>query len=105
MQRCYDEVNNWSDGSTERIGASCKQFIEAYNRLRETATSDQLWKRYPKFHLMMHACESGVCPRSEWAYSDESEIGKASELAERADAGVIGTSLIERYRIGKYHSR
>ena len=98
----YREVDSWGPGSSERLGRSCREFMTLYHRLRSTATSEVLWKCYPKFHLLVHVCESGENPRSTWNYADEGEIGLAAKTAENMHPGTLGTVLIAKHRVAKY---
>ena len=102
MLRMYQEVDSWGPGSSERLGRSCREFMTLYHRLRSTATSEVLWTFYPKFHLLVHVCESGENPRSTWNYADEREIGLAAKTAENMHPGTLGTVLIAKHRVAKY---
>ena len=63
-------------------------------------TSSGVW--YPKHHLFVHVCEhtqtTGINPKLEWCYGDESEIGEAAALAKRCHANHLGSQLLEKYR-------
>ena len=62
----YEEIDAWTADSPDRLSSMCRQFMETYYHLRETAASEVFYKWYPKFHLMIQICESGVCPKSVW---------------------------------------
>ena len=54
----------------------------------------------PKFHMFLHCCEESTDnPRNSWAYSDESEIGLATTLAESLHPATMPRVIMERYRL------
>ena len=105
LSRVYHEVDNWGEGSGDRIGHHCRQFLALYCRLRDTALSDVFWKLYPKFHIFIHCCENNVCPRHTWNYTDESEIGLAAKTAEKLHPRNVSTEVIRKRRLAVYVSR
>ena len=93
------EIDAWTADSPDRLSSMCRQFMEIYYHLRETAASEVFFKWYSKFHLMIHICESGVCPKSIRNYMGESEIGKAARLTETCNVSHLGSSLVETHRL------
>ena len=53
----------------------------------------------PKHHLFMHLIEHGDNPKESWAYLDESEIGHATNMAERLHTRTLNRELMDRYRL------
>ena len=58
-----------------------------------------MWSLYPKHHLMNHcAGNRATNPASDWNYGDETEIGRAAEIAAKVSPVYLSRVLIERYR-------
>ena len=70
-----------------------------YSELSKAATDAKKWQLYPKHHLFLHVCEQArVCPKAEWNYSDEDEIGTAVKFGKGANVAHLCTSLLAKHR-------
>ena len=100
LQKCYDLLQ---DFDAEAMGAAARSFNMIYNQLNRMALSENpmsvRWRLYPKFHLMIHICESGENPRESWNYMDESAIGDSASLAESCQPASMHKTLIGNYRV------
>ena len=102
MIRMYDEVDNWREGSAERLGRSCREFMAVYKELRDNASSPALLRVYPKFHQLIHISEGDSNPRATWNYADESEIGEAAKFAATCNVVSMETECLAKHRLSKY---
>ena len=96
LSACYACLDAWESG--EVMGRRGRQFCLLFNELRRSARGDPYWRQLPKFHLFIHLCESGVNPRTSWNYWDESEIGRAAQVAATCHPGHLSRAVIAKYR-------
>ena len=96
----YNELDNWSDDSPARVSFAGSRFLMAYVLLNRGAPADShLWKLVPKFHLMAHiVADCKICPKDEWSYQFESEIGECAKCDAKVNPRYLSTALIARYR-------
>ena len=102
LQRCYDLLENFD---ADAMGFHARSFCVLYNQLNRQALTDPRsvrWRLYPKFHLMIHLCETGANPRQSWNYLDESAIGDGARVAETCHPNNMHRALLEDYRIFEY---
>ena len=101
--RCFDCIgSNWTEDTPPLLAANARQFLASKVELHRTASSDALWKLYPKHHHMVHLSERGVNPVQLWNYFDESEIVRASLMAEKVHPTVVARRLVENERVFTY---
>ena len=103
LKLCYSLLDNWFDGAGVFMAEHGRKFFLGYCELSKMALVHEAeplhWRIYPKFHLWLHLCESGVNPKLLWNYMDESEIGRCAELAEGMHARTLSTALLNKYRV------
>ena len=106
LKLCYSLLDNWFDGAGVFMAEHGRKFFLGYCELSKMALVHEAgpvhWRIYPKFHLWLHLCESGVNPKLLWNYMDESEIGRCAELAEGMHARTLSTALLNKYRVFKF---
>ena len=100
LRDTYQEIANWdNDLSPQRLGASCRKHLILIKELKRMKNQPLRWEFIPKHHLWIHLCEEASnSPILEWAYCDESEIGKAVKAAKHTSLAFFETSYMERYR-------
>ena len=100
LVRCYDLLIFFA---ADAMGFHGRAFNMLYNQLNRQALAADAnsvrWRLYPKFHLMIHICESGENPKDARNYMDESAIGDGANAAERCPPNNMHRSLIQNYRI------
>jgi hypothetical protein len=103
LKKCYELLDAFD---ADAMGFHGRAFHMLYNQLNRGAlVSDPRsvrWRLYPKFHLMIHLCESGENPRDSWNYADESEIGVGATVAEDCHPNTMHRSLIKNYRVFEF---
>ena len=104
MRGIYEELENWEPAtSPETISQCARRVVMLTRELHRLGGNPQMWRVYPKHHLMIHVCESTLgsrlSPKLEWCYSDEDVIGQCAKLCGRTHPIYIGQMLIARYRI------
>lgn len=104
LAHCYKQLD---DFNAESMGFHARSFVMMYNQLNRDALSTNIrslrWRLYPKFHLMIHLCESGENPKDSWNYMDESAIGDSAIDAEGCHPNHMHRALIQNRRI--FHHR
>ena len=105
LANVYKELDNWDPAeSPPRLAAQARQHLITYIELRDTADEEFniLWRVLPKHHLFIHIAEATqstrLCPKLEWCYGDEDEIGRCVKSAKKGNAMHLSTSLLAHYR-------
>ena len=100
LSNCYRELDNWVQSESQiSLARFARQHVMLYSELSKAATDAKKWQLYPKHHLFLHVCEQArVCPKAEWNYSDEDEIGTAVKFGKGAHVAHLCTSLLAKHR-------
>ena len=103
LHHCYKQLDAFDP---DQMGFHARCFNLLYNQLNRDALANNprsvRWRIYPKFHLMIHICESSENPSNTWNYMDESAIGEAAFAAERCKTDQMHRSLVQNYRIHEF---
>ena len=86
LHECYQEMEQWDPRTSPgRLGVLARRHLLLWATLQDIANDPLLWCFYPKHHMWLHCAEQcgAINPRSEWNYSDESEIGAATLAANK----------------------
>ena len=100
----YKELDNWQPSGVSRhlVSVLIRRHITLFGMLREMMPADSpRWCFVPKHHIAIHVAENAdTCPRLEWNYRDESEIGVCALNARWVCQTVIEVQLVSRYSDG-----
>ena len=84
--------------STHLLGLSARRNILLIAGLHELSVDKYMWHLYPKHHLLLHVCENVHSnPAVHWAYSDESEIGRAVDIADTMHPSHLHKQMVIQY--------
>ena len=97
----YDVLDNWTPASQAAAATHYRRHFLLY----ESLAKDKLvpgqpwlwWRLKPKHHMMFHVLEQLGNPRAYWNYGDESSIGVAATIAERAHLFTLPLSLLQKH--------
>ena len=100
----YKALDNWQPSGVSRhlVSVLIRRHITLFGMLREMMPADSpLWCFVPKHHIAIHVAENAdTCPRLEWNYRDESEIGVCARNARWVCQPFIEVQLVSRYSDG-----
>ena len=96
--RCYGELRDWIVDSPLKLELACRQHLMVYVQLSDATPAD-MYKVYPKHHLMIHCCGTANLAAL-WYYADNNEIGQCAVMAGKSSVQWLHLALLDRYRIG-----
>ena len=109
----YVHMVQWGPESRTLIGTRMRQHVILYSELSKEAVAKigpteqwLFWRMHPKHHLILHVCEDQVYtignPRETWAYGDEHQIGRASDIAGTLHPRTVSRVLMQQYRASDF---
>ena len=109
----YVHMVKWGPESRKLISTRVRQHVILYSELAKEALAKigptqhwLFWRMYPKHHLILHVCEDQVYtignPRETWAYGDEHQIGRASDIAGKLHPRTVSKVLMQQYRASDF---
>ena len=97
LAKAYEIMENWSSATAGDLASHGRKYLLLCKLLRDSSTDPLVWRMYPKHHLALHCFETVTNPRTLWNYGDESAIGKAVQIAKKANGRELHRMLIQRY--------
>ena len=90
-------------GARGNCTAAGRRFLNFFAEMARIHADDVLFKWFPKFHLFQHLVEFQLGhmgnPKLAWCYTDESNIGKAADIAEACHPSTVHRLVLQKARL------